>query len=84
MYSVHTQKSVHFTCDIREALERLEEEEKEEVSGFTIANKLSSTWENRECTAARGEKSISEGCPLICVKNCHKECKEENNSKKED
>lgn len=84
MYSGHTQKSVHLTYNIRQALERLQKEE-EEVPGFKISNKLSPTRENRECTAARGEKSISEGSPLICVKDCHKECKEENNNnRKED
>lgn len=44
---------VHLTYDIREALEQLEKEEKAEVLGITIANNLSPTGENKECTAVR-------------------------------
>lgn len=61
---------IHLTYDIRRAFERLEKDEKEEVPGFTIANKLSPPRENKACTAVR-KKNINEGSPLICVKDCH-------------
>lgn len=38
---------IHLTYDFRQELEKLEKAEKEEVPGFTIANKLSPTRENK-------------------------------------
>lgn len=47
---------VHLNCDIRQALEQLEKDEKAEVPGITVANNFSPTGENKECTVDRKTK----------------------------
>lgn len=52
---VHTYMQVASSSYVRQAFEQLEKDEK--VSGNMFANNLSSTGENKECTAVRKKKN---------------------------